>query len=310
MPRRHLLRIRGRRRACGGDRRCCASFAWPGRARGLRRAAGAALRVCRRGRRRHDRGRQRGSGAGITLTRSTRRSSIEPGGHRARHGAAVPRPGAGSPHATEACIERADRGAGGSRLQRSAPLGRPRPSGPGCRARSTAAVGQGLRASPCCSPRPSRTGTEGRSSPGSTSWLQGRQPERDSTRCAASCATSPRRTSSDDTTGGAPSPAALERAGATAASHGLDVRVRVHGDPVAVPADVASALVRSTRGALANVVEHAHATRAAHQPDLPLRRGAARRAGRRPRLRPDATQPTGRAGGPRARAGRHTPSGR
>jgi len=65
----------------------------------------------------------------------------------------------------------------------------------------------------------------------------------------------------DDTTGDA-LPAALERAGATAASHGLDVRVRVHGDPFAVPADVASALVRSTRGALANVVEHAHATRA------------------------------------------------
>ncbi len=45
-------------------------------------------------------------------------------------------------------------------------------------------------------------------------------------------------------------------------AHGVDVQVRVHGEPVAVPTAVASALVRSTRGALANVVEHAGARRA------------------------------------------------
>jgi signal transduction histidine kinase len=64
----------------------------------------------------------------------------------------------------------------------------------------------------------------------------------------------------DDTTGDA-LPAALARVAATG-SHGLDVQVRVHGDAVPVPSTVAGALVRSARGALANVVEHAHATRA------------------------------------------------
>jgi len=64
----------------------------------------------------------------------------------------------------------------------------------------------------------------------------------------------------DDPTGAA-LPAALQRV-AVAGGHGLDVRVRVHGDPVAVPPAVAAALVRSTRGALANVVEHAAASRA------------------------------------------------
>lgn len=56
-------------------------------------------------------------------------------------------------------------------------------------------------------------------------------------------------------------PAALRRVVAGGA-HGLDVEVRVHGDPVGVPAAVSSALVRSARGALANVVEHAGASRA------------------------------------------------
>ncbi len=56
-------------------------------------------------------------------------------------------------------------------------------------------------------------------------------------------------------------PAALRRL-AGSAPHGVDVQVRVHGDPVAVPSPVASALVRSTRGALANVIEHAGARRA------------------------------------------------
>ncbi|MER7072292.1 sensor histidine kinase [Terrabacter sp. NPDC000476] len=63
----------------------------------------------------------------------------------------------------------------------------------------------------------------------------------------------------DDT--GEALPAALRRLSATGA-HGLDVEVRVHGDPVPVPARTAGALVRSARGALANVVEHADASRA------------------------------------------------
>ena len=55
--------------------------------------------------------------------------------------------------------------------------------------------------------------------------------------------------------------AALRRA-ATAGAHGLDVEVRVHGDPVGVPPALASALVRSARGALANAVEHSGGSRA------------------------------------------------
>ena len=56
-------------------------------------------------------------------------------------------------------------------------------------------------------------------------------------------------------------PAALERL-LDREAHGLDVQLRVHGDVVPVPAPVASAIVRSARGALANVVEHAGARRA------------------------------------------------
>lgn len=41
--------------------------------------------------------------------------------------------------------------------------------------------------------------------------------------------------------------------------HGLTVHLQVTGQPVPVPAQVATALVRTARGALANVVEHAHA---------------------------------------------------
>jgi signal transduction histidine kinase len=54
--------------------------------------------------------------------------------------------------------------------------------------------------------------------------------------------------------------AVLERA---AAQSGLvvPVEVRVDGEPVTVPADVAAALVRTARGALANVREHAAAGR-------------------------------------------------
>lgn len=65
----------------------------------------------------------------------------------------------------------------------------------------------------------------------------------------------------DDPTGAALA-SALRRA-ATASATGLDVEVRVHGTPVAVAPDVAAALVRTARGALANVREHAAAGRAA-----------------------------------------------
>lgn len=68
-----------------------------------------------------------------------------------------------------------------------------------------------------------------------------------------------------DDASGAALAEALERAAAesTLATAGLDVAVRVHGMPVPVPADVAAALVRTARGALANVREHAGAGRVA-----------------------------------------------
>lgn len=65
----------------------------------------------------------------------------------------------------------------------------------------------------------------------------------------------------DDDTGAAV-PEALRRAVAEAAP-GMQVEVRVDGTPVVVPADVAAALVRTARGALANVREHAGAHRVA-----------------------------------------------
>ncbi|WP_278257979.1 sensor histidine kinase [Nocardioides convexus] len=65
----------------------------------------------------------------------------------------------------------------------------------------------------------------------------------------------------DDPTGAALA-TALRRAAAASAT-GLEVEVRVHGTPVAVGSDVAAALVRTARGALANVREHAAAGRAA-----------------------------------------------
>lgn len=55
-------------------------------------------------------------------------------------------------------------------------------------------------------------------------------------------------------------PVALRRV-AEQAAPGIRVEVRVDGDPVAVPEVVAAALVRTARGALANVVEHAAARR-------------------------------------------------
>jgi signal transduction histidine kinase len=55
-------------------------------------------------------------------------------------------------------------------------------------------------------------------------------------------------------------PVALRRV-AEQAAPGIRVEVRVDGDTVAVPEVVAAALVRTARGALANVVEHAGARR-------------------------------------------------
>lgn len=55
-------------------------------------------------------------------------------------------------------------------------------------------------------------------------------------------------------------PVAVRRAVAQA-THDVVGEVRVYGDPVPVPPASASAIVRSVRGALANVVEHSSATR-------------------------------------------------
>lgn len=56
--------------------------------------------------------------------------------------------------------------------------------------------------------------------------------------------------------------AALRETGAAAARHtGVVVDVVVHGEPVPLPDEVATALLRTARGAVANVVEHAHARR-------------------------------------------------
>lgn len=59
---------------------------------------------------------------------------------------------------------------------------------------------------------------------------------------------------------GAALPTALRRV-AEQTAPGIRVEVRVDGDPVAVPEAMAAALVRTARGALANVVEHAAARR-------------------------------------------------
>ncbi len=56
-----------------------------------------------------------------------------------------------------------------------------------------------------------------------------------------------------------------------AGQSGLDVRVQVHGTPVPLGSDLETALLRTARGALANVLEHAAATTAVvtltYQPD-------------------------------------------
>ncbi len=56
-------------------------------------------------------------------------------------------------------------------------------------------------------------------------------------------------------------PAALS-AIATRAESSVRIQIRVHGVPTPVPVDVASALLRTARGAVANVVEHAAAENA------------------------------------------------
>ena len=59
-------------------------------------------------------------------------------------------------------------------------------------------------------------------------------------------------------------PAALRRTCERAvAASDLHVDVHVHGEPSVVPTPVATAVLRTVRGALANVIEHAAATRAA-----------------------------------------------
>jgi len=58
-------------------------------------------------------------------------------------------------------------------------------------------------------------------------------------------------------------PDALRRVAEQADPGRMEVEVRVEGEPVVVPAEVAAALVRTARGALANVREHAGAGRVA-----------------------------------------------
>ncbi|MEV6286429.1 sensor histidine kinase [Kribbella sp. NPDC051770] len=67
-------------------------------------------------------------------------------------------------------------------------------------------------------------------------------------------------------------PGALRQTGARlAAASGVDIRVQVHGTPVSLGAEVDTALLRTARGALANVLEHSAATTAVvtltYQPD-------------------------------------------
>lgn len=58
-------------------------------------------------------------------------------------------------------------------------------------------------------------------------------------------------------------PEALQRACQQAARHSATrVDLRVHGEQLALPADIATALLRTAKGALANVVEHSGASRA------------------------------------------------
>ncbi|MFT4165379.1 MAG: ATP-binding protein, partial [Microlunatus sp.] len=68
-------------------------------------------------------------------------------------------------------------------------------------------------------------------------------------------------------------PEALREASLRATRHtGVAVTVTVHGEPVPLPAEFGTALLRTLRGAVANVVEHADAHRVTvtltYQPDL------------------------------------------
>lgn len=66
-----------------------------------------------------------------------------------------------------------------------------------------------------------------------------------------------------DDDGGAALPEVLRDIAAQAAQPGgLKVDVAVHGQPVGLPGEVATALLRTARGALANVAEHSRASRA------------------------------------------------
>ena len=67
----------------------------------------------------------------------------------------------------------------------------------------------------------------------------------------------------DLTTADAGALSAVLRRTSAQANLATPVEVRVDGEPVALPADIAAALVRTARGALANVREHATASRVA-----------------------------------------------
>ena len=107
-------------------------------------------------------------------------------------------------------------------------------------------------------------------------------------------------------------PAALRQTCERLGSHGtVDVRVQVHGTPVQLDPEIETALLRTARGALANVLEHAGATTAVvtltYQPDavtLDVRDdGRGLPADRRTR-RPGPGQGARRDPRPRPRAGR------
>ena len=71
--------------------------------------------------------------------------------------------------------------------------------------------------------------------------------------------------------GGAGLPAAIERATEESVRGRVEVSMRVHGQAATLPGPISTALVRTVRGALANVIEHANADRVAvsltYQPD-------------------------------------------
>lgn len=76
---------------------------------------------------------------------------------------------------------------------------------------------------------------------------------------------------STDSTGVALSAALARTCDQLALDSDISTDLQIHGDPVPLPAETATALVRTARGALANVLEHSGATRATvsltYQPD-------------------------------------------